>query len=518
MKRLNAILLLILAQRLAAQENAVSIYYIRDIYFDITGRTTAYTLLRNTGIKKGYEIKGEAALKKYIENGEQTLINHRELQEADMDFASAPPDDDGRIPVDITIRTVDTRNFIIVPEPKYSSNTGWSPTLRVRDFNFLGSMTPLKINFTYNYNDGEDVTYSRNNLRLLLGIEIPFEALGYDWKFGTENIFSYYFGEPFSYNSRNVISVDIPFNGTIFTFGFEQDLYFGKEYDIWRKYIYNVNLEDLRYGSNAVYGEWRIPLPVETARLGRLEYKPSLSGRVNYDFRGEDLAENNGPSVNVSHKLGFNKIDWAGNYRRGADIYVENSNEYNFFFEGWDNSITVNAALHFVITDFFGISMRGRFVRWFYSYDSDFAFENTRGRREAAAMIRGVSDSIIAANSAFVFNFDFTFHVFNFMFSEYFKNDKLRLINFELQAAPVIDIAIVDGTEIDKKRNFISNISYAPGDWITGGGFELFFFPLYFRSIYLCASAVWDLRALFDAGTFSGNDDLELYIGFGHHY
>lgn len=180
-----ALLFFVSSGGISAAENADYIYYIREIYFDITGRTKEYALLLNSEIKKGDEIKGEAALREYLERKRQVLINRRELQDVVIDFDAAEQDEDGRIPVDLTIHTVDTRNFVIVPEPKYSSNTGWEPKLRIRDFNFLGFMTPLRIDLTYRYHDGKDATYSRNNLNLFFGIESPFSALGYDWKFTT---------------------------------------------------------------------------------------------------------------------------------------------------------------------------------------------------------------------------------------------------------------------------------------------------------------------------------------------
>jgi hypothetical protein len=498
----------------AAREADDSVYYIREIRFDITGRTKEYALARNCGIRKGYEVTGMAALAGYIESGRQTLINRRELQRVYIDFTLAEPDGDERIPVDLTIRTVDTRNFVILPEPKYSSNTGWAPAVRIRDFNFLGLMSLLNITVRYRYQDGDDVTYSRSGASLLVAAEIPFQALGYDWKFKTENVFSFYSNEPFSYGNVNGVYVDVPFRNTTLTFGFDQGIHFGKEYDNWRKYVYSVNIEDVWYGSDTAYGEWKIPLPVETEFLGSLAYKPSVSGNINYAFRGEDLHELKGPSFNVSQKIGFDKVDWAGNFRRGADIYVENGNEYNLFFNEWNNSITANATAHLVLSRFFGISMRGRFTRWFY--DDGSPLNETRQR--AGEMIRGMGDDALAAKSMFVFNFDFTFHVFNFMFSEYFNNEKLRLINFELQAAPVIDIAVADGVEVDRKRNFIRDITYDPRDWIVSGGLELFLFPLAFRSVYLRVSAVWNLNKLFDSENLPGRDDWEAYIGFGHHY
>ena len=499
---------------ISAQQDDDNIYYIREIYFDITGRTKEYALLLNSEIKKGEQIKGEAALREYLERKQQILINRRELQDVVIDFVEGERDGDGRIPVDLTIHTVDTRNFVIVPEPKYSSTTGWEPRLRIRDFNFLGLMAPLRIYLTYRYHDGKDATYSRNNLNLLFGMETPFRAFGYDWKFTTENIFSYYFDEPFSYGNASGLSLDIPFKNTTFTFGYKQGIYFGKEYDDWKKYVYGMNFQDIWYGSSTVYGEWNMPLPVETESLGRLTYKPAVSGNINYAFRAEDLSERRGPSLNALHRLGFNKVDWAGNFRRGAEIYIENNNEYNFFFGEWNNSVTANITEHFLATRFLGISMRGRFTKWFY--DSDLG--NTGARWGAAGMIRGLGDYALAADSMLLFNFDFIFHVFDFMFSEYFNKPGLRIINLEVQAGPTVDIAIVDGKEVDFKRNFIRNITYKPGDWIVSGGIELFFFPLAFRSIYLCASAAWNLDPLLDAGLLPGKNEMELYMGFGHHF
>ncbi|MDR2343726.1 MAG: hypothetical protein LBD86_04255 [Spirochaetaceae bacterium] len=497
-----------------AQESYSQVYYIREIYFDITGRTKEYAVLLNSEIKKGDEINGLAALREYIAHKEQVLINRRELQDVSIDFVPGEQEGDGRIPVDLTIHTVDTRNFVIVPEPKYSSNTGWEPRLRIRDFNFLGLMSPLRIYLSYRYHDGKDVTYSRSNLNLLFGIDVPFSAFGYDWKFTTENIFSYYFGEPFSYGNTSGLSFDIPFKNTTLTFGYKQGVYFGKEYEGWEKYVYSMNFQDIWYGSSTVYGEWDIPLSVETGGLGRLTYKPSVSGNINYTFRDEDLAERKGPSLNASHRLGFNKVDWAGNFRRGAEVYIQNNNEYNLFFGEWNNSVTANITEHILATQFLGISMRGRFTKWFY----DSALGNTGARWGVAGMIRGVGDYALAADSMLLFNFDFIFHVFDFMFSEYFNKPGFRIINLEVQAGPTIDIAIVDGKEVDFKRNFIRNITYKPQDWIVSGGIEFFFFPLAFRSIYLCASAAWNLKPLLDAGLLPGNNELELYMGFGHHF
>ncbi|GHV01463.1 hypothetical protein FACS189483_11510 [Spirochaetia bacterium] len=58
-----------------------------------------------------------------------------------------------RYGITLAVSVVDTRNFVILPEPKYSSNAGFEPALKLRDYNFLGTLMPLKIDFGYSLDD-----------------------------------------------------------------------------------------------------------------------------------------------------------------------------------------------------------------------------------------------------------------------------------------------------------------------------------------------------------------------------
>jgi hypothetical protein len=229
---------------------------------------------------------------------------------------------------------------------------------------------------------------------------------------------------------------------------------------------------------------------------------------ANYALDGSDLARRNGPSLWVDHKFGFKKTDWIGNFRRGTNLYIENNNEYNLHFEQWNNSITANADVHFIWTDFLGMSARARFKKWFYGTDS-----SDNARWEVTSLVRGGMYGLIGADSMLLFSLDFTFHIFNFMFSELFNDKRFRIIDFEFQAAPFIDVALIDGLVFDSKKNFIRDISFSANDCIVAAGTELFFFPLAFRSIFLRFSAGFNLNK-----NVSNGDGLDLYMGFGHHY
>jgi hypothetical protein len=492
----------------ASSEENDTVFYIHELSFDIKGRTTEYTLIRKSEVRIGERIKGLSALQDYIAQKTQALTNQRQLQEVHIESILNEADENGFVPVDLIIHTKDTNNIIAFPEPRYSSSKGWNPTLKIRDYNFLGGMEEFYINIAYNYQDADDITFSRGNLNLVLGFEIPFKALGRNWKFITENRISYFINESFLFNSRNGIYVEIPWKKTTFTFGFDEELNFNKEYDIWDKYTNNTNVRDLWYMASRIYGEWKLPLPVSADFLGALTYKPFASGNIDYSLRGEDLGDLNGPGINFGQRLGFEKIDWIGNFKKGAQIYIENTNDYNCYFESWNNTVTLNASGFFPITGGSALYARARFIKWFINS----AGPSANPSWEVGELIRGTGDTGIHAQAILVFNFDWTFHIIDVMISDWLKNEKLHYIDFELQAAPVIDIAMIDGSKVDKKRNSAGKISFLPEDWIVGAGFEVFAFPYAFRSIFLRFSAAQDVSDSLS------KDNYEIYIGLGYHY
>ena len=123
-----------------------SIFVISSINCNITGRTRPYAVLYNGEFKTGEEIQGQANLEKYIRDKTQMLLNHRVLKTVSIDYTAEDAREDGKIPVNLVINIEDTWNFIIMPIPRYSSNTGLELILRYRDYNFLGTMNPLPIN------------------------------------------------------------------------------------------------------------------------------------------------------------------------------------------------------------------------------------------------------------------------------------------------------------------------------------------------------------------------------------
>jgi outer membrane protein assembly factor BamA len=204
------------------------VFYIRNIRFNIKGRTREWALLRKAEIKRGEKITGKTKLEKYFKNKEQTLINTRIVELAVITYTLGTPEEN-EIPVDMLIKTEDTRNVIALPEPKYSSSSGLDMKLKIRDYNFLGTMGPLRLDIGYILDDEHWPEWDEGAFTVSIDSGIPFEFLGFRWNFNFDHDFSYTFEEPLYYKNTTGISMDIPWKRTTFTVGFEENFVFNEK-------------------------------------------------------------------------------------------------------------------------------------------------------------------------------------------------------------------------------------------------------------------------------------------------
>jgi hypothetical protein len=478
------------------------VFYIRTIDFDIKGQTRPFALRQKGEFKEGEVLVGKVRLEQYIVRKTQMLINQRSLATASIEYTVGESDDDGRIPVDLVIHTVDTWNMIILPRPLYDSNSGFDITLKARDYNFLGTMNPLRIDLGYQYNDADETktTYQKHSFNFLIDSDTPFTAFGYLWNVNFDNAFSYTQEEPLYYKNTTGISMDLPYKKTTFTFGFEEGTVVNETNSEEDQVQYGLGdyFADVWYLYSQLYAQWKIPTGLGFKRTGYLTYIPRLEGRINYRPGGELDQPRRGPSSTFSHSFGFDRIDWVENenFRKGASIYIENTNTYNFYADDWNNSVAFIAIGHLRLSKLFGISGRFRYKQWFDDYDTT-----------AGDMLRGIRDRNIKTDTMFSLNLDFPFRLLRFLPSELFNTRKLRLFNFELHVVPVYDMALA--------KNFLHNEKY---EWYFSGGLEAIVFPLSWRSLYLRVSMTWNLQAWVKTGTLPGGDNREIFIGIGHHY
>ncbi|MDR2923927.1 MAG: hypothetical protein LBU85_11390 [Treponema sp.] len=489
-------------------EGEYQLYVIVAYEFNVKGRSRPgallYKLIDNGEFRKGETITGKTNLVKYISDITQIYTNQRVLKDnVEVNCLIGDQNDDGTYPVTITINVEDTWNIIAMPRPYYKNNV-IDITIKARDYNFLGTMYPLRIDLGYSYNEDKRHAF-------LLGVffDIPFNALGYYWDFTFDNTFQYRVDAPFYYQNETGISMELPFHSTTFTFGLNERFFLNEENSDWAKDNGYGPYQDGLYMTSNPYVSWRIPTGLTVSRYGGLIYTPRISSTFYHEFPKWPLDEfRKGPFLSFGHSLGFGKIDWHSNYREGLSFSMGNSYQYDFNQMIYDISFDFTGIGHFIISDFFAISSRLMYKYWYSSSKSKYG-------EYASSYIRGVTDSLITAYQMFSLNLDFPFRLFIFTPSKWF-NSKITFFDFEMHASPIIDLAVY------YQKDFAADgtTRYYPGSYIATGGLELVVFPAFMRNLYVRLGFAVNLKEFLTARPIKipDGDNREIYLIMGHFY
>jgi hypothetical protein len=489
-----------------------TVFYINNIDFEITGRTRADALMYKGEFKLGEEITGKNSLEKYVQEKNRILFNERVLDYVEVSYELGDAVSD-KIPVNLRVIIRDTWNVIALPYPKYSSSSGFELILKARDYNFLGTMNPLRLDLGYKYDEE-----GRSYYLFSVTSNTPFMALGYKWNFIFNNYFNYRpdSEEPYYYKNTTGLSFELPVKQTTITIGFEESLFLNEENSIAGKLDTGKEFQNGIYLASNPYIEWKIPSTFEVFGYGPLVYTPKISAVFNHEIPDWELQEiRKGPYLGFGHVLGFDKIDWIGNFRKGLDINIDNSFSYDFHKyqndeQGLRSNLYFTAIGHFILADFFGFSTRLMYRHWFL---------DDRGYMEAGDVLRGTLNKDVTANYMISLNTDFTFKILVFMLSQWWDSKSLGEISplkwihslnrrgvfdFELQLSPIFDIAFY-------KSPFHEN-SISMDNLLYTGGLEMVIFPYFMRSLYLRLSMAWNLSE------FNQGKNREIFVGIGHHY
>jgi hypothetical protein len=494
-----------------------SLYVITEFKFDVKGRTGTDAILYNSELKEGEELKGRDELEKYIKDKTQMLLNHRVLAKVQIDYTIGEKQQDGKFPVTLLISVEDTWNIIAVPYPKYDTNTGFELIIKARDYNFLGTMNALRVDLGYKYDENE-----RSSLVFEIDSDTPFKAFGYNWNINFDHFFNYRpdVEEPFYYKNITGLSMELPFKRTTFTFGFEESFILNEENADRYKPDYG-DFQNGLYMTSKPFIVWKIPTGLEIGEYGELTYTPEISATFNHGFPDHPLDDfRMGPSMNLKHSLGFDRINWIGNYRKGFNVFMNNSYNYDFHrLSGNEEAMSLDYAIggigHFIVSDSFGVSAYLRYRHWFYH---DPNYNDTAGDA-----LRGILDKAVQADYMLSLNLDFPFRILRFLPSQWLGVSKLRLFDFDMHFSPIIDMALYHNPAADTTFSF--------KNMLVSGGFELIVFPAFMRSLYIRASIAWNIVQHVNSPSSSylpsplpvipkipSGDNSEIFIGIGHHY
>jgi len=501
---------------LSAQETDDT-YVIREIEFDVTGRSRSFALISSGNFKEGERIKGKDNLDKYLALKKQLLINQQVLEEVSIEYYIGENESDGALPVKLLVHVKDTWNLIVLPYPKYDSNDGFSITLKARDYNFFGTMSALRLDLGYQNNNGEQ------SVNFSLDSDVPFEAAGLNWNLNFDHLFGYTFNEPLYYQNVTGLSLLLPWRTTVVTTGFNQYLTINEEnsdenidiFDLDQRY-YGV------YGSTELYAFWKLPFGVEIGGFGELEYTPGVSGRINYPYNSMD--EPRKVVTTFNHSIGFGRVDWIGNYRKGLSASIGNS--YNWYFDRGDSPLKIGLdagiAFYWFFSKYFGFSSKLDYRQWWHWSDK---LGDYIPYYSAGDMTRGVINYDIRAFQILSLNMDFPFRILRFWPSEWLNNQKLHFFDFEMHLSPFFDFAMFKGPYSklkDEYEPYNGKTSFAIDDMINTMGFEAIVFPGFFRSLKIRASIGYNLNKIKNGGIalnlgFFPEWD-EIFIGLDHSY
>jgi len=485
-----------------------ALYVITAYEFSVKGRSRPsallYKLIEYGEFREGEIIKGKANLEKYISDITQIYTNQRVLKDnVEVSCSTGDQNEDGTYPVTLMVKVEDTWNIIALPRPYYKNGV-LDLTIKARDYNFLGTMNPLRIDIGYNYNEDKQHSF-------LLGVyfNTPFKAFGYYWNFVFDNTVQYRVDAPVYYENRTGLSVDLPFHLTTFTFGIDETLLLNDENSDWAKEKGYGPYQDGLYMSSKVYLSWKIPTGMIVSRFGELTYTPEISATFNHEFSQWPLDDHRkGPFTSFNHSLGFEKIDWHSNYREGLSVSMGNSYRYDYNRMLYNISFNFTGIGHYIVKKYFAVSARFMYKYW---YSSD----ETWNGDYVSYYLRGIADKSITAYQMFAINLDLPYRLFVFAPSKWHNNQKLSFFDFEMHVSPVIDLALYHQKKFENGKTL-----FFPGELAATGGVELVVFPLFMRNLYVRLGFAVDIKEFITTRPLKlpGGDGREIYLIMGHFY
>jgi len=476
-----------------------TLYIINSYFYIVDGITRPYALNYKTNFYEGELITGFSVLEKFILEKTQLLLNERVLEKAEIEYTIGEINENGIYPVDLVIKTKDTWNIIAIPYPKYDDNTGFSITLKARDYNFLGTMSPLRLDLGYELDIDGYSTFS-----LMLDTNIPLRFFGIYWDIDFDHDLLYRAGqkEPWFYKNTTGISAEFPFNANSVKIGFSESLYLNEKNPDAMQLSFTGFQEGI-YLSSRPYVSFYIPTGVKFYNYGEITYRPEFSAVFNHELPLWPLDEfRKGPFLYFSHSIDLGRVDWIENFRKGVSININNSFDYSFYNKRNNElplsaNLEITAASHFLFSDFAGLSFRLMYRHSFLygSYDS------------AGNVLRGFLDNSIKAKYMISLNLDFPVRILQVRPSNWSENNKiLRIFDFDLHMIPIIDFAFFNAPEIHSSFD-INNL-------LISGGMELIIFPQRWRSLFLRISLGFGMQLLNPAAGVTR----ELFIGMELYY
>ncbi|MBR4825710.1 MAG: hypothetical protein IKZ86_13010 [Spirochaetaceae bacterium] len=539
--------LLIFASSFLFAQTSAKKYQITSVKYNIQGITRESVLDDALDIDKNKVFKDQEEFDEYMSWLRGELDNNRIFKDTSIQvFYGNRDSTTGITPVELLVSTTETHNKIVVPYPKINSNTGAQIKVKLRDYNFLGSMQMFDLDFTYNYYTAE--TPKKHIVGLYTGFMIPFRVGDYNiyWNNSIDTNQTIKKGyKPYVALSSSV-SVGVPIdkksnmnfslNGS-YTHETNKTQYasVGTTISYSRALTENLSLglteshtfyrnpdyaNDIHYFNNS----FGISFPVKVGTIpnfATVTWTPSGTFSKNWDIKAlsqnrlsstrSDMIDHpdlKGPTFTFGHSIGAGRIEWVGKYKKGFSVSFGQFWIYNFYKKNVPQPyFTLNTDLRLPGKR---IALYNRNY-WYYSLEGNtttFA-ERMRGIKD--------NDNLISYNML-VMNFDLPIKLLSTDFEawDFPFGSKLKKIDMEVHFAPFLDVAL--GFNPKTGTNFLI------ADGYYAGGFEVLVHPYHMKSVIGRLSLGIDLARtilpgrLVNKGWRENNRKWELTFGLGAFY
>ena len=475
-------------------------YKIKDTKFEIKGNgigvTREYVILQKYPIDKKKIFDSDEQFQKYIDNYKKQLESTRAFELVEINYEVSEVIDEINNVV-LNFNLVDSKHFIAIPYPRYSSNSGLSFKIKARDSNFLGSMNTMNSELNVEYNDGVFTP------GVVFNFDMPFKIGIFDLTWVNDYNLNYSFGEVkngFNCNAKTGLSLNLPFEKVSFNFGLYQYLYRNINYIKYDDDLYFT--EQISTGSTIKLATF--------SNFSNLNYNPSITANFNWDKNGinKQNEELLGPKVTFLQTLSNNKVTWNDFFRKGYDLTLGNSFTYNFYDFSLEPKVYFEGKFYwnFKTNETPYWNRFGICANLYSFYEFDWPTNKKQFTSKFGERLRGIiDDDCLSVKSAIVLNLDLPHNMLSTEFP-------INFINCDIQLSPFFDMALIYQDN--------SKSVFNPNDGYYCGGAEILVYPLRWPSLTLRLSLGFDLKtAACDMNILSGlKKSKEILVGFGLQY
>ena len=286
---------------------------VESIDVSVKGITNRNSILRVAELEEGQIFNSVADLENALKLAQDKLDDVRVFKSVNVDYEMLDMTGDVR-PVVVTLNIEDSWNIIALPYPKYDSNSGFTFKLAARDYNFMGLMEPLRVDFVYEYDENQQHNFAANM----------------------------------------TYTLNFPIAGQSFSLGLSQDFNFKPS-----------DSDDVFYMSTGASLGTSFQLPWDIYDGNHINY--SLSTSIDRDYIPLGIISDARDELNLgfSHGFSLGRSSWDGNnYRDGLTSSISNgwslpidSNDNADLKEALSSTLSGNIAFH---KDMYPLGYSGR--------------------------------------------------------------------------------------------------------------------------------------------------------------